>query len=144
MQHLLTLKLFCQPLSVLFLLLLIYSFHFPFLCGLKTCRKTIWGHCIPCDDASLFSPTGTHWHLLNLLLLSWIMQVSSAKSLLPPSRGLLALQPTWVSKTASIRFSTLFHSFSNPKLALVLHIVFLHPGGGPGQDSCTECQLAAS
>lgn len=24
-----------------------------------------------------------------------------------------------------------------------MHIVFLYLGGGPGQDSCTECQLAA-
>lgn len=72
------------------------------------------------------------------------MQVLSAKSLLPPSRGLPALQSTWVSKTATSRFSTLFSSLSNRKLALVLHIVLLHPGGGPGQDSCTEHQLAAS
>lgn len=72
------------------------------------------------------------------------MQVLSAKSLLPPSRGLPALQSTWVSKTATSRFSTLFNSFSNHKLALVLHVVFLHPRGGPGQDSCTECQPGAS
>lgn len=118
-QHLLTFKLFCfcnlfQLLIFFLFFFLIHCFHLPFPFGLKTCAERQF-RATASLVIVLLSP---HPLVSNLSLLCRITQVFSAKSLLPPSRGLPALQPTWVSKIASSRFSALFYSFSNPTLAL--------------------------